>query len=150
MAVTHALVLLEVQEIEQLRLEDQEVLVLKDPRHLEERDQVPQGHLEEVPQKRMEGETKEQTGLDQENQAITEEDQAATETSRMEAEKTIEMVEGRGSLKLEAVEDALTVFLRLVLMLVLVQMQESSNPVSMDAQRDVPNIFYKLYYLRNK
>jgi len=147
MAVIHALVLLEVQGTEQLRLEDQEVLVLKEPRHLEERDQVPQGHLEEVPPRRMEGETKEQTGLDQENQAITEGGQAATEASKMEAEKTIEIVEERGSLKLEAEEDALTVFLRLVLMLVLEQMQESSNPVSMDAQRDVPNIFFTNYII---
>jgi len=147
MAVIHALVLLEVQGTEQLRLEDQEVLVLKEPRHLEERDQVPQGLLEEVPQRRMEEETKEPTGLDQENQAITEEAQAATEASKMEAEKTIEMVEERGSLKLEAEEDALTVFLRLVLMLVLEQMQESSNPVSMDAQRDVPNIFFTNYII---
>ena len=95
----------------------------------------------------MEGETKEPIGLDQENQAITEGGQAATETSKMEAEKTIEIVEERESLKLEAEEDALTVFLRLVLMLVLEQMQESSNPVSMDAQRDVPNIFFTNYII---
>lgn len=143
MVVIPAQDLLEAQKIEQLRLEEQEAQVLKDPKHLEERDQLHLEPPEEVPLKRMEEETKEPIGL--ESPAIIEGlGQAAIEASKMEAEKTIETVEERGSLKLEAEEVALTVFLRPVLMLALEQMLESSSLVSMDAQRDVPNLFYSL------